>query len=103
MASTLSEEASGVVPLSETQDIRSCVELARRLAAELKPGGSVVVEAGAFRSGDVTLAQSLVAARKSAELLGARLEIAHAPPALAALLERCGLDGEAAVSFIPGT
>jgi|AGTN01.1.fsa_nt_gi hypothetical protein len=103
MDSTLSKESDGIVPLPATQDIRTCVDLARRLAAELKPGRVVVVDAGAFQAGDVTLVQTLVAARRTAELMEARIEITHAPPALAALLERCGLDDEARASLIPGT
>jgi anti-anti-sigma regulatory factor len=91
--------ACAVVPLAAAVDIRNIGELAGRIKACIAGAAAVDVDAQAFVSGDVTLAQVLVAAGKTAEERGISFRVVNAGPDLAALLDRCGIDA-ARLGFI---
>lgn len=71
--------------------IETCPALIAEIAAHICPNGMVTVLADRFASGDITIVQALVAARKSAEAVGCGFEIGDPSPAFVALLERSGL------------
>lgn len=89
--SATSTEAARRIHLPPANDIRTCGQLKNRLAECLSTKCPLILDADAFQSGDITFAQTLISAAKTAERWGVRMEIANAPPALAALFERCGL------------
>lgn len=79
------------LPLGPSVTIRNAREVAGRIAECLRSGRDITIDAAGIESGDVTLIQILVAARKSAARRGRRLEIEAPSPALTALMRRCGL------------
>lgn len=89
--SATSTEAARRIHLPPANDIRTCGQLKDRLAECLNSKCAPILDASAFQSGDITFVQTLASAAKTAEKLGVRMEITNAPPAFAALLERCGL------------
>lgn len=89
--SAISTEVDRRIDLPPANDIRTCGQLKNRLAECLSSKCILILDVGAFQSGDITFVQTLVSAVKTAARLGGRLEITNAPPAFAALLERCGL------------
>ncbi len=88
-------ETERYIPLPTMNDIRTCGELKNRLAECLGNKCVLLLDAEYFQSGDITFVQILASAVKTAEKMGARLEVANANPAFTALLERCGLDADA--------
>lgn len=86
-----STKAERGIHLPPANDIRTCGQLKDRLAECLSSKCPLIIDADAFQSGDITFVQTLISAEKTAEKLGVHMEITNAPPAFAALLERCGL------------
>lgn len=84
-------EESVELALGPSVTIRNVREVAERIAELLSTGRDITINAAETESGDVTLIQILVAARKSAAARGCRLAIEAPSPAFAALVRRCGL------------
>lgn len=96
MSSTTSDPSTAPLALAAISDIRSCVEFRQQVIDSQDSAGSVVIDAGALQSGDVTCIQILVAAAKSAQRLGGAVEVINAGPAFMGMLSRCGIDALAA-------
>lgn len=71
--------------------IKTVRQVADRIGASLLAGRDLTIHAADLESGDVTLAQLLIAAQKSAAARGCRFRVEDPSPALAALMHRCGL------------
>lgn len=93
--SSLLPKAQMPIPLPATVDIRTCGQLKDCLVECLNSRSGLMLDAGAFQSGDITFVQVLLSAAKTAERLGVSMEIANVGPAFVALLNRCGVDADA--------
>lgn len=91
----MSDHPKERVTIDAAQSIKTCRAVAEDIAGKLHPGNILVVDVSAFQTGDITFVQTLISARKSAGIMGARLDITPANAALKALFERCGLEAEA--------
>ncbi|SBW12214.1 hypothetical protein KL86APRO_20500 [uncultured Alphaproteobacteria bacterium] len=71
--------------------IKNVRQVSDRISEILLAGRDLSIRAADLESGDVTLVQILIAARKSAAERGCRVCVEDPSPALTALLRRCGL------------
>lgn len=85
-------EAIVELVLDPAVTIRNAREVAERISGLLVPGRDLAIRAADLETGDVTLVQILVAARKTAAERGCRLRVDDPSPALTALMRRCGVD-----------
>lgn len=88
-------EGADTLLLENIQTLRTIDATRTALEERLHPAGDVVLDCSRIEEADLSFVQVLVAARKTADRLGARVRLADPSPVLRELLDRCGAMGAA--------